>query len=287
MDGAGLFSDVRDLRSLSYMWVSATTLLLCDTLQNLPQEITHVRVLTDIVEGGLHLEVKMVSAEGIIRDCEVLGIVLDDGIRPCKAPSSGGSTMSSITVDTILAFRLAALYDGQTKFIYLLAFLLVQLYVGIEISKALSKQAFLAPFGLPLPGCLSFADISSSLPACRIISYDDWEVVLLDYPSKSPEKVPFFSADESCEFGSTVPESLTPLIVSLTSGCMSNYLVQGPLASACFAWMSSFFAIAGSRLIIGLRKAAVSLESNFDTRVLADELALHETRASLSLRQTM
>ncbi|KAF8905941.1 hypothetical protein CPB84DRAFT_534716 [Gymnopilus junonius] len=170
----GLVSNIKDLRILSYMWLSATVCLILDTLHNLPEEEVHIWRRKRSITKFLYFVTRYWTL-----GCMVINTIANSTVQMslevCNmflifASTLGGTTIPSMSVDFNLAFRVVALHSGGTKLKTFLAFLLVvelslQMYVGLKISKALSKEAFLAPAGLPLPGCLSSASIASSLPA--------------------------------------------------------------------------------------------------------------------------
>ncbi|KAF4618612.1 hypothetical protein D9613_010092 [Agrocybe pediades] len=190
MDRSALIEAVFVMRLFSYVWVSATVFLLCDNLSTLDLEMTHVWRSKWSIPKVVYF---LLRYYGFFTMALRHGTALGDGKHPRLLP-------------------LEISYDEE----YITG---LRFYVGVTVGLDAARTIFIAPTGLPLPGCLSNPDPKLNIPA------------LAYYTSR--------------QLG--MPFRFSPVMKALVRDGIAFFLLR---------WYNAAYISIGCRLILNIRKVA-------------------------------
>ncbi|KAF7374653.1 hypothetical protein MSAN_00350200 [Mycena sanguinolenta] len=181
----------------------------------------------------------------------------------------GGDILFTSMVNIILVLRINAMYFRNPKvFAFLIALLVVQfsleLYSSVDIAIITAKSVFLAPLGLPWPGCFSFPNVRISLfswvPDAIIATVFFLMTVATFFRNTSWTSSDFKSI-----------KRMSPLLVSFVKDGMIFYffifailmtdmfmdlLFKNSFANFLGGWLIAIYSIAATRLILNLRETS-------------------------------
>ncbi|PPQ69934.1 hypothetical protein CVT26_013259 [Gymnopilus dilepis] len=278
-----LFDVLRQSRTLSYLWVSAVVLLLCDTISMFPREGVSTNLFHRArVSSEVYLPV-------IWKQIPVLFFVFHPTSR-CRLfiwfiVTVGGNSILLIAINIILVMRLYAVYERSRKVLIFLSSLVfleigasckflhskdlngfyqVRAYVAFAIGQSSVKTLFVVPPSLPLFGCLTTPDLRLSIVGWVIAPVISTIYFLMMVWKFKQSIIDMWRRRRT----STVPLVDTfvkngvfyfflVLFTIIASG-LDNLLTQGPLVDLYQTWMTVVFSITGTRLILDLREAAAA-----------------------------
>lgn len=188
--------------------------------------------------------------------------------------SMGGAIIFTTAINAILVLRLYALFGRSFRVLAILIAILTvefatEFYISFKIGLVTQKTAFVAPPGVPLPGCLATAPTHFTLASwipCLIAatifflmtaykmlqSLADmrrggisWSIQ--NQHSISPILLAFFQ-------DGTIYFSLIAVILLVCT--ITTIVLEGPMKIVGQGWLIAIYSFSGSRLILNLRQAA-------------------------------
>ncbi|KAF9557647.1 hypothetical protein CPC08DRAFT_751874 [Agrocybe pediades] len=257
MDRSAIIEAGRLMRLFSYVWVSATVFLLCDNLSTLDLEVKMV----DIQSRLLPPEVLRFFYDGPLRRCLCHGTALGDEMPAVLLVCGDG-----VRCDNLLVH---ALYDRSTRILWLLALLylgnvVLQYYVSVTVGLDAARTIFIAPTGLPLPGCLSNPDPKLNLPALissMVVTSIHMTLLLVAwyraYYTSRQLGMPFrFSPVMKALVRDGIAFFLLRAAIVISFTVMNFVIVRGPLLTVMLPWYNAAYISIGCRLILNIRKVA-------------------------------
>ncbi|KAF9044942.1 hypothetical protein BJ165DRAFT_1474381 [Panaeolus papilionaceus] len=271
MDPNEIFYLVRSSQTISYMFVSAGTLMVYDTLLVLPREVTHIWSAKWSAPKVLYLLTRYWGLVILFVDLSVY-THLQTSVQWCQRflwynMTIGSTSTLSLLVNIVLMMRLYALYGRSIQIVLFLVVIFLADIVLAVLSVVFTgpsaySTTFVAPPSLPLLGCLSAPDISNTIYgwigglATAIILFVMMAYKLLSNNRTRPRR--------------TAHTSLPPLIVAFyrdgtmafflimcvtVVGFILSFTIDGPLQISYMPWVTVITSACGSRLILHLREA--------------------------------
>ncbi|KAF4609518.1 hypothetical protein D9613_012229 [Agrocybe pediades] len=219
--------------------------------------------------------VLLVCGDGV-RSNNLLRVILNG----CNVFNSGGTLILSLATDLILCIRVYALYDRSTR-----RNVVLQFYVGVTIGLDAARTAFVAPAGLPLPGCWSNPDPKLNLPAFFSMFFQT-ELSLMWSASLGIHITLLSTAwyrayCTSRELG--MPFRFSPVMKALVRDGIAFFLLRrGPLLAMMRPWYSAAYISVGCRLILNIRKVA---HANKEALARGDNFVFGGLETSLTISQ--
>ncbi|SJL07986.1 uncharacterized protein ARMOST_11345 [Armillaria ostoyae] len=231
---------------------------------------------------GLSIQVRQ-------RLMELTRIILPLPVKWFYVNILAGDIFFTTVVNIILVMRLNAMYRSVKVLVFLILLVIGEftsqgeLYGCIKDSIVTAKEAFLAPLGLPWPGCISHTDVKLTLTSwipCGIVATIFFFMTVTKVLQDGRWKLSQLKS----------MKRISPLLVSFVrDGAIFYFLIFVLLLSETFmvtllnngfavflnGWLIAIYSFAASRLILNLREAAY--RGNVDT--------MFQQSLSLSTRQ--
>ncbi|KDR69434.1 hypothetical protein GALMADRAFT_230663 [Galerina marginata CBS 339.88] len=221
-----LLQGISQTQITSYVWVSGLTVLIYDTIATLPREVTYIWRQRWSLPTTLYLALRY------------WGLIMIIGSNPFLLNIVNG----------ILGLRLYALYGRDPHVLSFLCLLFsaeVQIYIGVKIGISTVSAAFVPPKGVHMLGCLTATPDFSGITTMWIVSII---VAVICFIMTLAQFI--HSAREARRTAGRY--SISPLAVAFVKDGTVYFL----------AWMAITLIVAGSRLVLNLREAAVHDISN-------------------------
>ncbi|KAF9558887.1 hypothetical protein CPC08DRAFT_819045 [Agrocybe pediades] len=299
MDRPAIIEAICVMRFFSYIWVSATVFLLCDSLSMLDLEITYIWRSKWTIPKVVYFLLRYYGFSTMALYAFISATVQHSVMR-CQlfywfAVTVGGTLILSLATDLILCIRVYALYDRSTRILWLLVSLylgnvVLQFYVGVTIGLDAARTAFVAPAGLPLPGCWSNPDPKLNLPALiSSVVVTSIHITLLStawyraYCTSREMGMPFrFSPVMKALVRDGIAFFLLRAAIVISFVAMNFVLRRGPLLAMMRPWYSAAYISVGCRLILNIRKVA---HANKEALARGDNFVFGGLETSLTISQ--
>lgn len=285
-----LFQVMEQTRMTNYSLLASSMFLVYDIMLNLDKEVQYIWKSRRSFPNALYIFARYYS---VFYNMTVfaMGNIVGLSIQSCQkwfyVNILAGDIFFTTVVNIILVMRLNAMYRSVKVLVFLILLVIGEftgeLYGCIKDSIVTAKEAFLAPLGLPWPGCISHTDVKLTLTSwipCGIVATIFFFMTVTKVLQDGRWKLSQLKS----------MKRISPLLVSFVrDGAIFYFLIFVLLLSETFmvtllnngfavflnGWLIAIYSFAASRLILNLREAAY--RGNVDT--------MFQQSLSLSTRQ--
>ncbi|PBK58691.1 hypothetical protein ARMSODRAFT_967519 [Armillaria solidipes] len=274
-----LFQVMEQTRMTNYSLLASSMFLVYDIMLNLDKEVQYIWKSRRSFPNALYIFARYYSVFYNITMFPVGNIVGLSIQKWFYVNILAGDIFFTTVVNIILVMRLNAMYrsvKGLWHFLLLKVTFTGELYGCIKDSIVTAKEAFLAPLGLPWPGCVSHTDVKLTLTSwipCGIVATIFFFMTVTKVLQDGRWKLSQLKS----------MKRISPLLVSFVRDGAIFYflctfmvtLLNNGFAVFLNGWLIAIYSFAASRLILNLREAAY--RGNVDT--------MFQQSLSLSTRQ--